>query len=130
MVGLVIVSHSAKIAEGVVEVAAQMAAEGLKILPAGGLEDGTIGTDTTRILNAVREADSGDGVAVFADLGSAILSAETAFDFLDGDARARVRIADAPIVEGAVSAAIRASIGATLGEVLASAAEARQMHKV
>ena len=129
MVGLVIVSHSAKIAEGVREIAAQMADEDLKIIAAGGLEDGSIGTDATRILSALKEADSGDGVVVFADLGSAILSTETALDFLDDEARGRVRIADVPIVEGAVCAAIRASVGAPLEEVLESAGEARDMHK-
>ncbi len=130
MVGLVIVSHSAKLAEGVVEIAAQMAGRELKLVAAGGLQNGGIGTDAMRIGNAVLEADSGDGVVILADLGSAVLSAQTAMDFLEDVLSARVRIADAPIVEGAVSAAIQATIGAPLGEVADAAEQARAMCKL
>lgn len=129
MVGIVIVSHSAKLAEGVVEIASQMAEAECRIEAAGGLEDGSIGTDATRILRAIQAVDSGDGVVVLADLGSAILSTETALDFLSGEERNRVRIADAPVAEGAVGAAVSASAGLSLAEVAESAEEARSMHK-
>jgi PTS hybrid protein len=119
-VGLVIVSHSAKIAEGVVELASQMAA-GVPLLAAGGTDEGGIGTSFDKVSGAVTEADSGDGVVVLCDLGSAILTAETALDFLDDDLRDRTRIADAPIVEGAVAAAVAAEIGGDLDTVLAAA---------
>ncbi|MBE6906909.1 MAG: PTS-dependent dihydroxyacetone kinase phosphotransferase subunit DhaM [Ruminococcaceae bacterium] len=130
MVGLVIVSHSAKLAEGVAEIAAQMAGRELKLVAAGGLQDGGIGTDAVRISNAIAQADSGDGVVILADLGSAILSAQTALEFLEEPARERVRIADAPIVEGAVSAAIQATIGSPLGEVADAAEQARTLRKL
>ena len=130
MVGLVIVSHSVKLAEGVVEIAAQMAGRELKLVAAGGLQNGGIGTDAMRIGNAVLEADSGDGVVILADLGSAVLSTQTAMDFLEDVLSARVRIADAPIVEGAVSAAIQAAIGSPLGEVVDAAEQARAMCKL
>ena len=129
-VGLVVVSHSAKVAEGVVEMAAQMAA-GVRLRAAGGTDDGGIGTDATLIAQAIADADDGDGVLVFADLGSAVLSAQLAIDELvDEQRRARVRIAEAPLVEGAVIAAIQASTGSSLDEVDAAARGAATMGKV
>ena len=129
-VGLVVVSHSAKVAEGVVEMAAQMAA-GVRLRPAGGTDDGGIGTDATLIADAIADADEGDGVLVFADLGSAVLSAQLAIDELvDEQRRAKVRIAEAPLVEGAVIAAIQASTGSSLEEVDAAARGAATLEKV
>jgi len=130
MVGLVIVSHSAKIAAGVKEVAAEMAGEELKIIAAGGLADGTIGTDAVRISEAIMEADSGEGVVVLADLGSAILSTDMALELLDAEWKDKVRIADAPIVEGAVGAAISASTGSSMDEVVEEAESSRELRKL
>ena len=84
---------------------------------AGGTDDDGIGTSFTKVSAALESADSGEGVVVLCDLGSAVLTAETAVDFLADDARARVRIVDAPLVEGAVAAAIEANIGGTLDAV-------------
>ena len=123
MVGLVIVSHSWKIAEGVRDLAQQMAPDYAGIRCAGGLEDGEIGTDAVRILEAIRDADEGDGVALLVDIGSGIMSAETALELLDGELPAR--IADTPIVEGAIVAAVEASAGASLDEVIAAAEDIR-----
>ena len=117
-VGLVIVSHSARIAEGVVELAAQMAPS-VVIAPAGGTDDGGIGTSFDKVQVALATAESGDGVVVLCDLGSAVLTAETALDFA-GEPE-RIRIADAPIVEGAVAAAVAAESGAGIEQVLAAA---------
>ena len=129
-VGLVVVSHSAKVAEGVVELAAQMA-EGVRIQAAGGADDGGIGTDATLIAEAITAADAGDGVLVLVDLGSAVLSAQLAIDeFVDQDIRGRVRIAEAPVVEGAVVAAIQAATGSSLDEVDQAARGASTMAKV
>ncbi|WP_207456990.1 dihydroxyacetone kinase phosphoryl donor subunit DhaM [Desertivibrio insolitus] len=121
-VGLVLVSHSAKIAEGLVDLAGQMAGD-VRLVAAGGTDEGGIGTSFDRVTAALAEADSGDGVVVLCDLGSAILTTETALDFLDDEQRDRVRIADAPLVEGAVAAAVTAATGEGLDAVL-SAAEA------
>src|SRR4029453_19378924 len=116
-VGLVVVSHSAKIAEGVVELAGQMADE-VRIQAAGGTDDGGIGTDATLIAEAIAAADEGEGVLVLVDLGSAVLSAQLAIDELvDDETRARVRIAEAPVVEGALVAPIQASTGSSLEQV-------------
>ena len=128
MVGIVIVSHSMKVAEGVYDLAMQMAAENSHIVPAGGMEDGGIGTDAFRILAAIEAADDGDGVAILADLGSGIMSAEAAMEMVDESIP--VRIADAPILEGAISAAVASVTGADLDEVIAAAEEARQVSKL
>ena len=129
MVGLVIVSHSAKIAEGVVDLASQMAPGFDGILAAGGLQTGEIGTDAIRIMAAVKKADDGDGVAILCDLGSAILNAETAMELLE-DSGIRMRIADAPLLEGAIVAAVEASAGEDLAAVIQAAEDAWQTRKL
>ncbi|MFK4729329.1 dihydroxyacetone kinase phosphoryl donor subunit DhaM [Agromyces mediolanus] len=122
-VGLVFVSHSAKIAEGLVELAGQMAPDAA-LIAAGGTDDGRIGTSFDRVSAAIDEADAGRGVVVLCDLGSAILTAETALDFLDEEQRDRVRIVDAPLVEGGVAAAVAAQAGDDLEAVVAAARSA------
>ena len=129
MVGLVIVSHSWKIAEGIVDLAQQMAAEHKHIIPAGGLEDKEIGTDAMRIMEAVKAADEGDGVVILADLGSGVMSAETAIELLE-DENIEVRLADAPVVEGAIAAAVEAATGGDLNSVIEAAEEARGENKL
>lgn len=119
-VGIVLVSHSAAIAEGLAALAGQMAPS-TTLVPAGGTDDGGIGTSFDRVSAALTEAQSGSGVVVLCDLGSAYLTAETALDFLDDDARAAVRIVQAPLVEGAVAAAVEAESGAALDAVVAAA---------
>jgi len=122
-VGLVFVSHSVKIAEGLVELAGQMAPHTV-LVAAGGTDEGGIGTSFTLVLGGIERADAGAGVAVLCDLGSAILTAETALDFLDEGLRARVRIVDAPIVEGGVAAAVAAEVGDSLDDVVRAARSA------
>lgn len=117
-VGIVVVSHSAQIAAGLVELAGQMAAE-VALVAAGGTDDGRIGTSFELIEGAVATAQSGDGVAVFTDLGSAVLTAETVLDMLDDDA-GEVLLVDAPLVEGTVAAAVAAAGGASLAAVVAA----------
>lgn len=129
MVGIVIVSHSATAALGIKELAEQMAGGGISIIAAGGLEDGSIGTDAVRIMEAIRKADTGDGVVVTVDLGSAVLSSNLAIELLGKEAAEKVRIAEAPILEGTVIAAVQASVGDSLDNVLAAAEETRSMLK-
>ncbi len=117
LVGLVIVSHSAKVADGTLELARQMAGDDVRIVAAGGMEDGAIGTDAGRILAAIIAADAGAGVVVMTDLGSAVLSASTAVELLDPAQAARIRLSRGPVVEGAIIAAIQASIGDDLAAV-------------
>jgi phosphocarrier protein FPr len=118
MVGIVIVSHSATLAAGVCELAAEMAGPDVRIELAGGLaEEGALGTDAVRVMEAIGRADSGDGVLVLMDLGSAVLSAETALDFLEPQQRESVLLCEAPLVEGAVAAAVAAKLGEPLEAV-------------
>ncbi|MEA2395911.1 MAG: multiphosphoryl transfer protein [Solirubrobacteraceae bacterium] len=121
MVGLVIVSHSARLAEGVVELAREMAGEEVAIEAAGGIDEpeGALGTDAARVMAAIERAGSGDGVLVLMDLGSAVMSAEMAVEMLDGGER--IVLAAAPLVEGAVAAAAAARTGAGLDDVAAEA---------
>ena len=123
-VGVVFVSHSERIAEGLVDLARQMAPTAV-LVAAGGTDDGRIGTSFDRVSTAIDEADAGAGVVVLCDLGSAILTAETVLDFLDDEQRARVRIVDAPLVEGGVAASVAAESGAPLDEVARAAESAR-----
>ena len=128
MVGIVIVSHSWKVAEGIYDLVMQMASENDHIIPAGGMEDGSSGTYAMKILAAIKKADTGDVVAFLGDLGSGIMSAEMAIEMLESDIE--VRIADAPVLEGAVSAAVTSTSGASLDEVIEAAEEARTASKL
>ena len=119
-VGLVFVSHSARIAEGLVDLARQMAPD-VALVPAGGTDDGGIGTSFDLVAAAIGEADTGDGAVLLCDLGSAILTAETALDFLDDEQRSRILIVDAPLVEGGVAAAVAAQTGEDRDGVAAAA---------
>ncbi|HET9311559.1 MAG TPA: dihydroxyacetone kinase phosphoryl donor subunit DhaM, partial [Actinomycetota bacterium] len=133
MVGIVIVSHSHLIAEGVAALAREMGGADVKLETAGGLEavDGPggpehpIGTDAVLVMQAIDRAWSDDGVLVLMDLGSAVLSAEMALDLLGDDRRDRIVLSEAPLVEGAVAAAVTAKLGLPIDAV---AREARSGH--
>ncbi|AGW41648.1 PTS system enzyme I [Leifsonia xyli subsp. cynodontis DSM 46306] len=123
-VGIVFVSHSTQLAVGAVAVAAQMAPS-VRLVAAGGTDDEGIGTSFTKVMTAVGEADTGSGVVVVSDLGSALLTAETVLDLLPKDERGRVRVVDGPYIEGGVAAAVAAETGAGLDAVAAAAEGAR-----
>ncbi len=127
MVGIVVVSHSLDLARGVAELASQMAGPDVRIEVAGGGPQGTLGTDDGLVRDAIRRADQGDGVLVLGDLGSAIL---TIRHVLERQSNGHVRLADAPLVEGAVAAAVIASVGSPLADVLQAAEEARGANKL
>ena len=120
-VALVLVSHSRELAQGAAQVAGQMAPRVL-VVPAGGTDDGGLGASFDRVDAALREATAdGRAAVVLTDLGSAVLTSESVLELADDDLAARVRIADAPFVEGAVAAAVTAHGRADLAAVLASA---------
>lgn len=123
-VGFVIVSHSAKLAEGVVELASQMTQGRVPLIAAGGTNDGSLGTSLERVQEAIAKADQGDGVIILFDLGSALLTTEMALEGLTSEGSAIVQISGAPLVEGAVAAAVQASLGEPLQAVLAAAQDA------
>jgi PTS hybrid protein len=128
MVGLVLVSHSPQIAEGTAELVRQMAGE-VELVAVGGDADGGFGTDPERIKAAIENLSS-DEALVFMDLGSAVLSAETVLEMLSSEDRERVRLVDAPFVEGAFAAGVIASAGSDAEECVEAAMEARTESKL
>jgi PTS hybrid protein len=127
VVGIVVVSHSSDLARGVAELASQVAGSDVRIEAAGGGPDGGLGTDDALVRSAIRRADQGDGVIVLGDLGSAIL---TIRHVLERQANGHVRLVDAPLVEGAVAAAVMASVGSSIADVASAAEDARGAHKL
>lgn len=127
MVSLLIVSHSARLAEGVQEFVEQATHGQVKIVAAGGREDGGLGTSVDRIVAGLQELTSPDGTLVLVDLMGAVLSVETALELYH---ESPVLISDAPIVEGAYLAAVEASTGITLEEVAQAALQARELVKL
>ena len=130
MVGLVLVSHSRQIAAGLAALVAPVAGPATPVEAVGGAVDGSLGTDGEAVLAALRRACADGQALVLMDLGSAVLSVRAALEELDPTARARVALADAPLVEGAVAAGVAASTGATLAEVAEAAREARHVPKL
>lgn len=122
-------SHSAAIAEGLAALAQEVAGDDVRILAAGGGPEGTLGTSGSVVADAIQSADSGAGVIILADLGSAVLTAKAVLS--DGMVEGvDARLVDAPLVEGAVAAAVTASIGADLDGVAAAAEEAWNVRKL
>lgn len=126
MVSLVIVSHSAMLADGVKELADQMVQGKVKIAAAGGVDDSDnpLGTDPMKVMTAIESVYSEDGVVVLMDLGSALMSAETAVDFLLAEQQKNIYLCPAPLVEGAMAAAVQASVGSSAEQVMAEAQSA------
>jgi dihydroxyacetone kinase phosphotransfer subunit len=127
VVGIVVVSHSPDLAKGVVALAGELAGPEVRIQGVGGGPDGRLGTDGERVREAIRSVDSGDGVVLLGDLGSAILTIK---HVLESRANNHARLADAPFVEGTVAAAVMASAGCSMDEVARSAEEARDARKL
>lgn len=128
MVGLILVSHSKEIAEGTADLVRQMAGD-VEMRPVGGDPDGGIGTDPERLQSAIEETGA-DEILVFVDIGSAVLSTEAVVEMLDEPLRGKVRLVDAPLVEGAFAAGVMASTGADAGECIEAAVEARTVSKL
>lgn len=116
MVGIVIVSHSKNLADSVVEFTGLMAPDA-KIAAAGGIEDGGFGTSFEKIQKAIESVYSEEGVIVLMDMGSAVMTTEMVLDMFEPDT---VKMADCPLVEGAVVATINAVSGMKMDEILAA----------
>jgi dihydroxyacetone kinase phosphotransfer subunit len=144
-VGIVLVSHSVRLAEGAADLARQVSGGTVAVLAAGGTEDGELGTSAEKVARAVAGADAGAGVLVLPDLGSAVLTVRAMLADMSGLADmggvagiggledmpgARVVLADAPFVEGAVAATVTAAAGADLKAVAAAAEEAWHARKL
>lgn len=126
MVGIVIVSHSQKIAEGAKELALQMAPEA-PIAAAGGLPDGGIGTDFQRIYDAIESVAGADGVIVLFDMGSAIMTTEMVIDSFDD---VDIRMVDGPVVESSVVAAVSSAVGMDMDGIVEAIRDAAQTPKL
>ena len=122
-VGIVIVSHSPKIAEGAADMVRQMVGDAVPLAWTGGDPDGGLGTDVQKIIAAIDRAWSPAGVAILVDLGGAETNSEMAVEMLDEDRREHVVVCNAPVVEGAVIAATEASGGSSLDAVKRTAEE-------
>jgi phosphoenolpyruvate---glycerone phosphotransferase subunit DhaM len=122
-VGIVIVSHSALVAEGAADMVRQMVGDEVPLAWCGGNPEGGLGTSVEAIMSAIDRAWSDRGVAILVDLGGAETNSEMAIEMLDGNRASKVVVCNAPVVEGAVMAATEASGGATLAEVRATAEE-------
>ena len=130
--GLVLVSHSRRLAEGVAELLAQLGGGEVRIEIAAGAEDGDLGTDAVAVERAIERACGEDGgsALILVDLGSAVMAADAARELLPARFAERVRVADAPFVEGSVAAVIEAGLGSPLEDVLAAAESAREARKL
>ena len=130
MIGILVVSHSAKAAEGIAEITSQMSGGIVPVRAVGGTEEGELGTSVSGIVEALGGLlEEAEGVVLVPDLGSAVLSARSALEFLGDDAK-KVLIVDAPILEGAMMASVEASIGSPLERVAQVAGEARLLSKL
>ena len=116
MVSLVLISHSNKIVEGLKELVSQMSSD-VKIGVAGGTNDNRIGTDPIKIMSAIEEVYSDDGILIFYDLGSALMNAELALDMIDEKIKNKVEISKSSLVEGAFVAGIESSMGKNMEEI-------------
>lgn len=130
MLGIVVVSHSEKIAEGVVDLCYEMVSKEVKIMPAGGTDDGGIGTNPIKIKEAIEKAYDGDGVVIIGDIGSSLMNADMALELLEEDIRNKTRILDTPIVEGSIAVAVQTFISNDINEILKAAVDARTTRKI
>ena len=128
LVGIVLVSHSAELAQGAVHLAEQVSGGTVTIVAAGGTDDGDLGTSAAKVADALRRADQGAGVVVLPDLGSAVLTVKAVLE--DRGEDTAVLLADAPFVEGAVAATVTAAAGGDIKAVAAAAEEARHARKL
>lgn len=126
MVGIIIVSHSQKLAEGVAELAKMMAADA-PVVPAGGLENGTFGTSFEKISTAIDSVYSDDGVVILMDMGSAVMTAEMVIENMPDK---KIRMLDCPLVEGAVVAAISSSANQSVEEIAEAVQDAASEKKL
>jgi len=118
LVGILVVSHSIEIAQGVEKLARQMVGDSFPLQVVGGTKDGQLGTEADSIREALEDLDQGDGVIVLADMGSAVMNVEFAFDLFPSEQQDRFAIANAPVVEGTISAALQAKTGKKIKKIL------------
>ena len=134
--GVVLVSHSEYIAKGLKELVDEMNDGSVQVVAAGGADGGRIGTSAIKIQGAIESVEDCDHILIYADLGSSILSAETAIDLIDEDLAEKVQLVDAPIVEGALAGVVlgffcvvQGTISDDVADVIKASEDARNVHK-
>lgn len=130
VVNIVVVSHSRQIAIGLKGLLDQLASGGVRVYASGGAGDGGLGTDVPTLARTIAEATENGDALIIPDIGSSVLGALAALDLVEDSVRERTAVADAPLVEGAVAAAVQASVGADLDGVRRAAEEARTIRKL
>lgn len=131
MICILLVSHSNKVAEGLAEMINQMvqANENVKIIPVGGTQDGSLGTDPMRIIETFNVNSEASEILVFCDLGSSIMSVESALDFLDDEIKKKIKLVDAPLVEGSFAAGAIATTTDDVDLILSQVEDAKNQKK-
>ena len=127
--GVVLVSHSEYSAQGLKELVDEMKDGSVQVVAAGGADGGRIGTSAIKIQQAIESVEDCVHILIYADLGSSILSAETAMDLIDEDLAEKVQIVDAPIVEGALAGVVQGTISDDVADVIKASEDARNVHK-
>ena len=131
MLGLLIVSHSEDAARGISQIAAEMGGGRVEILGVGGNDEGGLGVSVAKVMDALsRLLPNTEGVLVLPDLGSSVLATRTALEMIPREEAAKVIIADAPILEGAMMAAVEAGCGSSLEKVAETAEGTRNLRKI
>ncbi len=129
---IILVSHSPELAEGLADMINQMVQDKnkVKIVPIGGTSEGKLGTDPVRIISTLKKAKLATNILIFCDIGSSVLSAESALDLLDDiEIKKKVKLVDAPLVEGAFAAGVSASVNDKIDDIMADVAESKQQKK-
>ncbi len=127
--GVVLVSHSEDITVGLKKLVDEMNDGSVPVLSAGGADGGRIGTSATRIQEAIESLEDCENILIYADLGSSIMSAETALDLIDDDLAEKVKLVDAPLVEGALAGVVQATISEDVDEIVQMSEASRETHK-
>ena len=129
-IGVVLISHSEYITKGLKDLVNEMNDGSVPVVSAGGADGGRIGTSAIRIKDAIESMEECEHILLYADLGSSILSAETAMDLIDEDLADKVQIVDAPLVEGALAGVVQATISDDVSDVIRVSEEAKNAHKI
>lgn len=129
-IGVVIVSHSEMISKGLLELVNEMNDGSVPVVEAGGADGGRIGTSAVKIQAAIESIEDCDHILIYADLGSSILSADTAMDLIDEDLAEKCQLVDCPIVEGALAGVVQATISDDVDEVIEASEAARETRKL
>ncbi len=128
--GVVLVSHSSDVAAGLKDIVDEMNDGSVTVIAAGGADLGRIGTSATKIMTAMEELADNDYILVYTDLGSSIMSAETAIDMLEEEVAEKIVMVDCPIVEGALAGVVEGCVSGDLDSVIKASEAAREVRKL